>query len=47
MTRARNHERAIDAEAAHDAVSTVEHEDPRKTQSFSVMPRKGRTASLF
>jgi len=48
MTRAKNHERAIDAEAAHDAITPkTGHEDLRKTKSFSVLPRKGSTASLF
>jgi len=49
VTRAKNHDKAIDAEAAHDAITNDEHDNTvlRKSQSYQVLPRKGRSASLF
>ena len=46
ITRAKNHDKSIDAEAAHDAVSGDDnrHEEMRKTKSFTVLPRSKRSA---
>ena len=47
VTRAKNYDRSIDAEAAHDAISTDDHDPIRKTKSFTVLPKAKRSASLF
>jgi len=48
VTRAKNFNKSIDAETAHDAISPQHHTNSlRKTQSFVVLPKKGRSASLF
>jgi len=45
VTRAKNHDKPIDAETAKDAISDNQHEDIRKTRSFTVLPK--RSFSLF
>eukprot|EP01083_Nonionella_stella_P024807 68359_1 len=48
VTRAKNHNKPIDAETATDAISNYHSNiEMRRTQSSMVLPRKGRSASLF